>query len=169
MTPLESKPDYRTSLRFPTEEEWNVHQDFTKFVKSQGLDICRVINSLERAFLSSRGNKEVSFESDKSVFKIAMTNNFLYAVQEPRRVPFSLQSVKSQFRRTFSSLMVDAYIREKARGLNREFSYRDFLELEYNAFRRAIRRQKRKGLIVANPQRTTPRFFFLSEKLSDYK
>jgi hypothetical protein len=168
MTP-ENRPDYRTTLRFPTEEEWTVHTDFTKFVKSQGLDICRVINSLERAFLTSRGNKEVSFESDKAVYKISMQNNFLYAVQEPRRVPFGLQSVKSQFRRTFSSLVIDAYIRDKARTLGREFSFRDFLELEYSSFRRSVRRQKRKGLIMANPQRTTPRFFFLPEKLPDYK
>jgi hypothetical protein len=166
---MTDKQDFRTTLRFPSGEEWDVHEDFKKFVKSQGLDICRVINSLERAFLTSRGKNEISFESDKAIFHISMTNNFNYAVQEPRRVPFSLESVKPRFRRTFSSILVDAYVKDKARSLGREFCFRDFLELDYSAFRRATRRLIRKGLVMANPQRTTPRFFFLTEKFSNYK
>ena len=49
--------------------------------------------------------------------------------------------------------------------LTREFSYRDFLEIKHDAFRRIILRLRRKGKIVANPQRTVPRFYFLAERV----
>jgi hypothetical protein len=166
---LEKKPDYVCSFRAPSEQEYLTHKDFCKFVKAQGMDICRVLIGLEQAFLTSRGKGEITFEGDKSIFKISMQNNFNYQVAEPRRIPFSLESVKPAFRRTFSSLMVDSYIRVRASELRREFSFRDFLELDYSAFRRSVRRLKRKGLVVANPQRTTPRFFYLVEKLAEYK
>jgi hypothetical protein len=61
-----------------------------------------------------------------------------------------------------------AYVLNKARDLTREFSYRDFLELKHDAFRRIILHLRRKGKIVANPQRTIPRFYFLAERISEY-
>ncbi len=103
------------------------------------------------------------------VVNIQQNNVFQYQVQKPRREPYSLDYVKSEFRRTFSSILFDAYLVHKARRIRREFSYRDFLELEQPAFHRIVRRLKRKGEILANPLRTNPRFYYLAEKLPDYQ
>lgn len=100
---------------------------------------------------------------------ITMQNTFLYQVQKPRRVPFSVECIKPEFRRTFSSILYEAYVKEKARKLGREFCFRDYLEMDNKAFHRIVRRLQRKGEIIANPQRTIPRFYFLTEKLPDYK
>jgi hypothetical protein len=40
---------------------------------------------------------------------------------------------KKDYQRTFSSLLLEAYVLNKARELTREFSYRDFLELKHDA------------------------------------
>jgi len=58
---------------------------------------------------------------------------------------------------------------EKVRDLNRSFSYRDFLELEHNSFRKIVLRLKKKGKIIALPQRTNPRYYVLAERLKDYQ
>jgi hypothetical protein len=79
-----------------------------------------------------------------------------------------LDCVKSQFRRTFCSVLFEAYVLHKAMEIRREFSLRDFLELEKPAFHRIVRRLRRKGKIMANPQITKPRFYFLTENMRDY-
>jgi hypothetical protein len=78
-----------------------------------------------------------------------------------------LSCVKKEYQITFSSLLLEAYILNKARELTREFSYRDFLELKHDAFRRIVLPLKSKGKIVANPQRTVPRFYFLVEHIGE--
>lgn len=95
-------------------------------------------------------------------------NTFLYQVSKPRREPIQMNCAKSAFQRTITSSAFEAYVLEKAREISREFSYRDFLELNHNSFRRIVLRLKRKGKIIANPQRTNPRFYILAERLSDY-
>ena len=99
---------------------------------------------------------------------IQQNNVFQYQVSKPRREPFSLDCVRPEFRRTFSSVLFEAYVLDKAREISREFSYRDFLELRHDAFRRIVLRLRRKGKIVANPQRTIPRFYFLAERINEY-
>jgi hypothetical protein len=94
-------------------------------------------------------------------------NVFQYQVSKPRREPFSLDCVRPEFRRTFSSVLFEAYVLDKAREKSREFSYQDFLELKHGAFRRIVLRLRRKGKIVANPQRTVPRFYFLTERIDE--
>jgi len=100
---------------------------------------------------------------------IQMNNQFLYQVSKPRREPYALDCVKSEFRRTFSSVLFEAYVLLKAGELGREFCFRDFLELEQPTFHRIVGRLRRKDRIVANPQRTKPQFYFLAEKLSGYR
>jgi hypothetical protein len=104
----------------------------------------------------------------QQVVNIQQNNVFQYQVQKPRREPYSLDCVKPEFRRTFSSILFEAYVLNKAREINREFSFRDFLELKHDAFRRIVLRLKRKGKIITNPQRTVPRFYILSERLSEH-
>jgi hypothetical protein len=104
----------------------------------------------------------------KQVINIQQNNVFQYQVSKPRREPYDLSCVRREFQKTISSSLFEAYVLNKARDLTREFSYRDFLELKHDAFRRIILRLRRKGKIVANPQRTVPRFYFLAERISDY-
>jgi hypothetical protein len=104
----------------------------------------------------------------KQVVNIQQNNVFQYQVSKPRREPYDLSCVKAEYQKTISSVLFEAYILNKARELTREFSYRDFLELKHDAFRRIILRLKRKGKIMANPQRTVPRFYFLAEQVSEY-
>ena len=104
----------------------------------------------------------------KQVINIQQNNVFQYQVSKPRREPYDLSCVRREFQKTISSSLFEAYVLNKARDLTREFSYRDFLELKHDAFRRIILRLRRKGKIVANPQRTVPRFYFLAEQISDY-
>lgn len=97
---------------------------------------------------------------------IQMSNQFLYQISKPRREPFSLGCVKPEFRRTFSSVLFESYVLDKARRkLRGEFSFRDFLELDHHSFRRIIQRLRKKGLVVAIPQRSIPRLYILSEKI----
>jgi hypothetical protein len=104
----------------------------------------------------------------QQVVNIQQNNVFQYRVSRPRREPYDLSCVRPKFQRTISSSLFEAYVLNRARELTREFSYRDFLELRHDAFRRIILRLKRKGKIVANPQRTLPRFYFLAERISEY-
>jgi hypothetical protein len=104
----------------------------------------------------------------KQLINIEQNNVFQYQVSKPRREPYDLSCGRREFQKTFSSVLFEAYVLNKARDLTREFSYRDFLELKHDAFRRIILRLRRKGKIVANPQRTVPRFYFLAERVSEY-
>jgi hypothetical protein len=155
------------NFRAPNVELWRQWHSYTEWVKNQGLDICRVTIGLGQAFMTGT-DKALSVPGSQQTVNITMQNQFLYQVAKPRREPFSLSCVKTEYQRTFSSILFEAYVLEHARELNREFSFRDFLELKHDAFRRIVLRLKRKGKIVANPARTCPRFYFLPEKLHDY-
>jgi hypothetical protein len=72
-----------------------------------------------------------------------------------------------EFRRTFSNILFEAYVLNKARRINTEFSYRDFLELEHDAFRRIILKLRQKGEVVVVPQRSIPRLYVLAERLKE--
>jgi len=119
---------------------------------------------LANAFMAG-AKGSASVQGQVQTVNIQMNNQFLYQVPKPRREPYTLDCVKSEFRKTISSVLFEAYVLNKARELTREFSYRDFLELKHDAFRRTVLRLRRKGKIVANPQRTVPRFYFLVERM----
>lgn len=93
---------------------------------------------------------------------------FTYEVKKPRREPYDLNCIKKEFRVTFSSILFEAYVKEKARRLKTEFSFRDFLEMDDRAFHRIVRRLIRKGEVVANPRRSVPRTYMLIEMLPEY-
>ena len=131
------------------------------------MDVCHLTLSLTDSFMRGvEGAAQV--RSAGQVVNIQQNNVFQYQVAKPRREPYELSCVRSEFQKTISSSLFEAYVLNKARELTREFSYRDFLELKHDAFRRIILRLKRKGKIVANPQRTMPRFYFLAERIGDY-
>lgn len=130
------------------------------------MDVCHITLSLVDAFMKgTEGATEV--RNGKQIINIQQTNVFQYQVGKPRREPFDLSCVKKEYQRTFSSILLEGYILNKANDLKREFSYQDFLELKHDAFRRIVLRLRRKGKIVANPQRTVPRFYYLTERLAE--
>lgn len=152
------------SFRAPRLEEFQKWQEFKDDVKAQGLDVCRVTVGLADAWLRGReGEAAAEIRGFDKKITIQQHNVFTYQVSKPRREPYSLSCVKPEFQRTFSSLLFEAYILEKARQIRTEFSFRDFLELDHDSFRRIVLRLRRKGRIVANPLRTCPRFYFLAE------
>jgi len=155
------------NFRAPTLDDYLEWRDYVKVVKDQGLDVCRVTLSLTRAFKEGlkNGLKSVQIQGNQQVINISMQNSFVYQVTKPRREPYDLSCVKPEFRKTFSSLLYEAYVLNKARELNHAFCFRDFLELKPDAFRRIVRRLKRKGKILPFPQRTCPQFYFLAEAL----
>ena len=156
------------NFRAPNLEEFMRWKAYVQWAKDNGLDVCHLTLCLTDSFMKGvEGAAQV--RSGGQVVNIQQNNVFQYQVAKPRREPYSLDYVKSEFRRTFSSVLFDAYVLHKAEEIGREFSYRDFLELEQPAFHRVVLRLRRKGKIVANPQRTKPRFYFLKENLLDYQ
>ena len=100
-----------------------------QWAKDNGLDVCHLTLNLTDAFM--KGNEAAAeVHSGKQVINIQQNNIFQYQVQKPRREPYSLDCVKPEFQRTFSSVLFEAYVLNKAREIMREFSYRDFLELK---------------------------------------
>lgn len=93
----------------------------------------------------------------------------VYQVQKSKREPIEMNCAKTEFQRTIRSSIYEAYILEKAREISREFSYLDFPQLNYDPFRRIVLRLRRKGKIMANPQRTIPRYYILAERLAEYQ
>lgn len=114
------------------------------------------------------GKGSTTLATGTQIYNINQQNTFAYEPGKPRRQPLSLNCAKRQYSRTISSSAAEAYVMEKARDFNRSFSFRDFLELRHDSFRKIVSRLKKKGKIIPLPQRTNPRFFILAERLPDY-
>ncbi len=155
------------NFRAPGMTEFQAWKKYVAWAQENGLDVCHLTLSLVDAFMKGiEGSSTV--QSGKQSITIMQSNSFQYQVMKPRREPFSMSCVKEEFRRTFSVVLFEAYVLEKARQITREFSYMDFLELKHDAFRRIVLRLKRKGKIIANPRRSVPRFYILAENLEGY-
>jgi hypothetical protein len=155
------------NFRAPNLEQYQRWKVYVQWAKDNGQDVCHLTLSLTDAFMKGvEGAAQVRNVSQ--IVNIQQNNVFQYKVAKPRREPYDLSCVRKEFQRTISSVLFEAYVLNKARELTREFSYRDFLELKHDAFRRIVLRLRRKGKIVANPQRTLPQFYFLVERISEY-
>ena len=155
------------NFRAPSLQQFQRWKAYVQWAKDNGMDVCHLTLSLTDSFMKGiEGASQV--RNGQQVVNIQQNNVFQYQVSKPRREPYSLSCVRKEFQKTISSVLFEAYVLNKARDLTREFSYRDFLELKHDAFRRIILRLRRKGKIVANPQRTVPRFYFLAERISEY-
>ena len=152
------------NFRAPNLEEFQRWKVFVQWAKDNGMDVCHLTLSLTGAFMKGiQGAAQV--RTGSQIVNLQQNNVFQYQVQKPRREPFSLDCVKREYQRTLSSIIFEAYVLYKAQQLPREFSYLDFLELKHDAFRKIVLRLRRKGKIIASPQRTCPQFYFLAEKL----
>jgi hypothetical protein len=155
------------NFRAPNLQQYQRWKAYVQWAKDNGMDVCHLTLSLIDSFMKgTEGAAEV--RNGKQVVNIQQNNVFQYQVYRPRREPYDLSCVKSEYQKTISSVIFETYVLNKARELTREFSYRDFLELKHDAFRRIVLRLRRKGKIVANPQRTLPRFYFLAERITEY-
>lgn len=155
------------NFRAPNLMEFQRWKVYVQWAKDNGIDVCHLTLSLTDSFM--KGIEDAAqVRNGKQVVNIRQNNVFQYQVAKPRREPYNLNCVKKEYQKTISSVLFEAYVLNKARDLTREFSYRDFLEIEHDAFRRIILRLRRKGKIVANPQRTLPRFYFLAERVNEY-
>ena len=159
------KPNFICNFRSPDLKHFEEWHKYKRFVKNNGLDICRVTIGLTNAFMT--GSK-LELPTQKQNITIDMKNSFNYNVVKPRRTPYSLDCVKTEFRKTFSSILFESYVLQKAKHIEASFCFRDFLELKHGSFRRIVVRLKRKGLIVSHPIRTNPRFYILAENLKNY-
>jgi len=155
------------NFRAPNEDLFKRWKTFVQWAKDNGYDVCHITLSLVDSFMLGIEGKS-QLRLPQQTINIQMQNNFLYQVEKPRRIPFSLDCVKPEFQKTFSSSLFEAYVLSKARDLNREFCFRDFLELKHDSFRRIVLRLRRKGKIIANPIRSNPRFYYLTERLAEY-
>ncbi|MBM4400672.1 MAG: hypothetical protein FJ045_01850 [Crenarchaeota archaeon] len=154
------------NFRAPNIQQYQRWKAYVRWAKDNGVDACHLTLGLIDAFM--KGNESAALvHTGKQVINIQQSNVFQYQVQKPRREPYSLDCVKPEFQRTFSSVLFEAYVLNKAREITREFSYRDFLELKHDAFRRIVLRLKQKGKVIANPQKTHPQFYFLTERLDE--
>jgi hypothetical protein len=154
------------NFRAPNLAEFQRWKVYVQWAKDNGMDVCHLTLSLTDSFMKGiEGAAEV--RNGKQVVNIQQNNVFQYQVSKPRREPYDLSCVK-EYQKTINSVLFEAYVLNKAIDLTREFSYRDFLEIKHDAFRRIILRLRLEGKIVANPQRTLPRFYFLAERVSEY-
>jgi hypothetical protein len=161
---VEPKKNLICNFRAPNMDEFTRWKQYVQWAKDNGMDVCHLTLSLTDAFMAGqKGAAEV--RTAGQVVNIQQVNTFQYQVQKPRREPFSLDCVKPEYVRTLSSGLFEAYVLNKSREITRDFSYMDFLELKHDAFRRIIVRLKRKGKVIANPQRSCPQSYYLTEKL----
>lgn len=164
------RPNYICNFRAPDLEHHQIWLDFKETVRSRGLDICYVTLSLCQAWVI--GVKETSaicqIATPTQVINLQQQNTFVYSVQKPRREPPELICSRKKYSSTLTSLAFQAYVTEKARDLQRSFSFRDFLELGHNFFRKCILRLKNRGKILPLEPRSNPRFYILREWKSRY-
>lgn len=157
-------------MRAPNAEMFLRWKEYVAWCKDNGRDVCYLTLSLVDAFIKGTKTAGVAAIKDPAqVINLQMNNTFTYQVARPRRIPYESSCIRKNFRKTFSSIVFEAYVLNKAREINREFSFRDFLELEPRAFHRIVRRLIRKGKVGRMPERTIPRFYFLTGLLPDFK
>lgn len=159
------------NFRASTFEDYEEWLKFKRNCKTQGLDICHVNIGLIRAWNKAvEGNLDPeTITSSPNVVNVQMQNTFVYQPQRPRREPNPpIISSKNLFSGTITGLALEAYVTEKTRELNRSVSFRDFMELDANLFRKTILRLRRKGKLLPLEPRSRPRFYILPEWCDKY-
>lgn len=158
------------NFRAPDQEHYQIWSDFKEAVRSRGLDICFVTLALCQAWLKGiEGSREPSqIATPSQVINLQQQNTFVYSVQKPRRQPPKLICPRKAYSRTVTSMAFQAYVTEKARDLQRSFSFRDYLELGHDFFRKCILKLKRRDKIIPLLPRTNPRYYILPEWRNKY-
>ena len=132
------------NFRAPNLVEFQHWKAYVQWAKDNGQDVCHLTLNLADGFMKGiEGAAQV--RNGQQVVNIQQNNVFQYQVSKPRREPYDLSCVRREYQRTISSVLFEAYVLNKARDLTREFSYRDFLEIKHDAFRRIILRLSAKA------------------------
>lgn len=170
-TMTKPRHNYICNFRAPDREHYQIWENFKESAHAHGLDICFLTLKLCQAWLSGvKETKEMSHQitTATQVINLQQQNTFVYSVQKPRRSSTVLICSRRDYSRTITRLALQAYVMEKARDLQRSFSFRDFLELGHNSFRKCVLELKKRKKIVPLEPRTNPRFYVLCEWLSRY-
>ena len=109
------------NFRAPDLEKYMRWKQYVQWAKDNGLDVCHLTLALVDSFLNGVGEAS-EIRTGKQTITIYQQNVFQYQVKKPRREPYDLSCVKPEFRRTFSSLLFEAYVLQKASELNRPLS-----------------------------------------------
>jgi hypothetical protein len=159
-----NRKNYICNIRAPDKEWYQVWLDFKEEVKNLGLDNCFVALTLFKAWLKARKNTiSVSqINTASQIILIYQTNAFNYNVEKPRRERFQPDCSPNLPKCTICSKAFQAYIIEKARELNRSFSFKDYPEINHDLFRKLILELKKRGKVLPLSSRTNPRFFILT-------
>lgn len=163
MTP--SRKNYLCNFRAPSQEWFNIWQKFKEETRNLGLDVCFVTLTLIKSWLEALSNTiSVSqINTHSQIIILYQTNSFNYIAGKPRREPLQLDCSTNYSKSTIIRRALQAYILQKAKELNRSFSYMDFPEIPHNSFRKLILELKKQGKILPLEQRTNPRFYIPTE------
>jgi len=162
--------NYICNFRAPDLEHYQTWLDFKHAVLDRDLDICYVTLSLCQAWLKGvdGATTTIQIATPTQIINLQQQNTFVYSVQKPRREPPELICPRKEYTRTLRSLAFQAYVMEKARDLQRSFSFCDFPELGHNFFRKCVLRLRERKKIVPLEPRSNPRFYILREWISAY-
>ena len=111
---LDAKPkNLICNFRAPNLAEFQRWKVYVQWAKDNGMDVCHLTLSLTDFFMKCI---EVVAEvrNGKQVVNIQQNNVLQYKVSKPRREPYDLGCVKREYRKTFSSVLFEAYVLNKA-------------------------------------------------------
>lgn len=153
------------NFRAPDDEWFKVWIEFQGTTKSLGLDICHVALSLFKAWIEAHktGIGYLEIGNSANMIFVWQTNEFNYNVGKPRRERFQMDCSKNLPKCTLCSRAFQAYIVESARELDRSFSFRDFLEINHDQFRKLILVLKKRQKILPMFPRANPETYILTE------
>ena len=157
--------NFHCNFRAPNKDWFLIWLELKETTKARGLDICFVVLSLCGAWLEAlkKGQSSCQINADSQIIFLNQTNTFNYNVQKPRRERFQKDCSKNLQKCTICSMAFRAYILEKARDLDRAFSFMDFTEINHDLFRKMILELKKRQKILALEPRTNPQFYILPE------
>jgi hypothetical protein len=158
------------NFRAPNDEWFKVWLDFEELTKNIGLDVCFVVLSVCKGLLTAfaKGNDVSNISPGRQLIFVCQKNDFNYNVAKPRRERFLMDCSRILPKCTICSMAFQAYIIEKARDLDRSFSFKDFPEINHELFRKLILLLKKSGKVHPLNSRTNPRFFILKEWIDRY-
>ena len=155
--------NFHCNFRAPNKDWFLIWLELKETTKARGLDICFVVLTLCRAWLEAlrKGQSTCQINSDAQMVFLHQANTFNYNVQKPRRERFQKDCSKNLRKCTLCSMAFRAYITEKARELDRAFSFMDFKEINHDLFRKLILELKKRQKLLSLEPRTNPQFYII--------
>ena len=159
--------DFLCNFRAPDIVHWEMWQRFKLYCQDKGLDICHVVLSLCESFMGIEIEPQIK-TANQQVINLQQQNFFNYNVGKSRRIP-DPSCAKTEEVSTISSIFLDAYVMERARGLDQSFCYLDCPQIGHDSFRKSVLRLRKHRKLIALEPRTNPRFYILPEWKDRYQ